>query len=66
MSSNYAKKENLHKALRIEKLERATMTQLTRQWSAEKLLLVVSVVAIVAGVAVGTSVGYAVHYSAPT
>ncbi len=43
------------------------MTQSTaKQWSAEKLLLVVGIVAIAAGAAVGTSVGYAVHYSAPT
>src|SRR6266566_858508 len=67
MSSHYARKENLHKALRIEKLEPSTMAQsTTKQWSVGKLLLVVGIVAIVAGAAVGTSVGYAVHYSAPT
>jgi len=38
----------------------------TKQWSTGKLLLVVGVVAIVAGAAVGTSVGYAVRYAAPT
>jgi plastocyanin len=55
------------KTLSTEKLEPTTMTQpTTKQWSAEKLLLVVGIVAIAAGAAVGTSVGYAVHYAAPT
>src|SRR3989442_7949035 len=43
------------------------MTQsTTRQWSTEKLLLVVGVIAVVAGAAIGISVGYAVRYEAPT
>ena len=43
------------------------MTQsTTKQWSTEKLLLVISMIAILAGVAIGTSVGYAVRYEAPT
>ena len=43
------------------------MTQTTtRQWSSEKLLLAVGVVAILAGASVGVIVGYAVHYEAPT
>ena len=43
------------------------MTQsTTKQWSTEKLLLVIGMIAILAGVAIGTSVGYAVRYEAPT
>ena len=43
------------------------MTQsTTRQWSTEKLLLVIGIIAILAGIAIGTSVGYAVRYEAPT
>lgn len=43
------------------------MTQsASKQWSAEKLLLVIAVVAIAAGAAIGVSVGYAVRYEAPT
>jgi len=43
------------------------MTQSTAKlWSTEKILLVVGIVAVIAGAAVGTSVGYAVHYAAPT
>ena len=38
----------------------------TKQWSASKLLLVVAVVAILAGAAIGATVGYAVRYEAPT
>ncbi len=38
----------------------------TKQWSASKLLLVVAVVAIVAGAATGLTVGYSVRYEAPT
>src|SRR5207249_2546352 len=43
------------------------MTQsTTRQWSTEKLLLVIGMIAIVAGIAIGASVGYAVRYEAAT
>jgi hypothetical protein len=50
MSIHYARKENLDEALRIEKLEPATMTQpTTKQWSVGKLPLVVGVVAVAAG-----------------
>ncbi len=43
------------------------MTQSTaKPWSTEKILLVVGIVAVIAGAAMGTSVGYAVHYAAPT
>jgi len=43
------------------------MTQTTaKQWSAMKLLLVIAVVAVVAGSAIGLTVGYAVRYDAPT
>ena len=50
MSIHYARKENLDEALRIDKLEPATMTQpTTKQWSVGKLLLVVGVVAVAAG-----------------
>ena len=38
----------------------------TNQWSASKLLLVIAVIAIVAGAAVGATVGNAVRYEAPT
>ena len=38
----------------------------TKQWSASKLLLVIAVVAIVAGAATGLTVGYSVRYEAPT
>jgi plastocyanin len=40
--------------------------QTAKQRSAEKLLLVVAVVAIIAGAAIGVTVGYAVRYEAPT
>src|SRR3989442_3202396 len=43
------------------------MTQpAVKQWSAGKLLLVVGIVAVIAGAAIGLSVGYAVRYEAPT
>ena len=38
----------------------------TNQWSASKLLLVIAIVAIVAGAATGLTVGYNVRYEAPT
>ena len=38
----------------------------TRQWSASKLLLVIAIVAIIAGAATGLTVGYNVRYTAPT
>jgi plastocyanin len=39
---------------------------MTKAWSAEKLLLVIAVVAVVAGATIGVTVGYAVRYEAPT
>ncbi len=61
------RKKNVHKTLRLEKLDPTAMTQtMTKPWSTEKLLLVIGIVAVIAGAAVGTSVGYAVHYAAPT
>ncbi len=38
----------------------------TKPWTAGKLLLVVGVIAIVAGGAIGATVGYSVKYEAPT
>jgi len=67
MASHYARKEKLRKALRATKLEPQSMSQTTtKQLSASKLLLVIAVVAIVAGAAIGATVGYAVRYEAPT
>jgi plastocyanin len=42
------------------------MSQYTAQWSAQKLLLVIAVVAIAAGATIGVTAGYAVRYEAPT
>ncbi len=40
------------------------MTQLSRRWSTERLLVVVALVATVGGAVVGTAVGYGFHYEA--
>src|SRR5438094_4312099 len=59
------KKHN--KTFSRQKFEPTTITQsTTKQWSTEKLLLVIGMIAILAGIAIGTSVGYAVRYEAPT